>query len=793
MAFIDKYHKFLEKYRILVIVFWVIILGFGIWLGPKFLDETSSTFDPPEDSPSKIAEHVMIEEFPVFVNQTNFIILIRMNQENVSILNSEIETFCNNLNSSVYQYEDIDEIIVSVLYYYLMIDSETPEAAQEFISSEERSMIFVIELLMGQKEDALENFAVYLREKMELHNPEGSDFSTYLTGFIVMYYDMSETVEKDMATMDMIVIPIALVVLAFVLRSLRLMIIPILSMVISILTSFFFMYPIALALDIFSFVPSIMMSLVIALSIDYSLFLLTRYREEILKKKNNSDAVKLMSEHSGHTILVSALTLTITFLGLIFFPLDLLSTMGIGAAFAILLTLLINLTLTPALLLTFGKFFSNFSMYRKLSKKAPETEEETKKIELEKQFKSVWFKVGKFSTRYAPFVIIVIIVAAIPISIQVFKFKRSMDFEQILPRGSQSSEAYIAMKEDFDPGTLLPFYLIIRTNETNGILNSSFYLNSITLLTRLSSETELNNNSFTSIVRAGDYWIDFSLALPFLFNVSASYDSSLGVMYRYIFDRYTNVENSTTMIDIQTPFDPWGDDAEEFIRDARIILKEFEDETGYDVHLAGGSAFMLDAIDDVYRLFPLMIIITVIVVYVVIAIMFKSIFIPLRLILTIGLTISWIYGLGVFVFETTYFDKLIPALKGVQGFYWITPIMSLTILLGLGLDYDIFILSRISEFRDKGFTEKASIHKALFKTGNIISFAGIIMAIAFSGLMFSREMVLNQFGFMLCVAVLIDTFIIRTILVPAIMSLATRWNWWPAKKPEPSKDENDIE
>ena len=67
------------------------------------------------------------------------------------------------------------------------------------------------------------------------------------------------------------------------------------------------------------------------------------------------------------------------------------------------------------------------------------------------------------------------------------------------------------------------------------------------------------------------------------------------------------------------------------------------------------------------------------------------------------------------------------------------------------------------------------------------------MAIAFSGLLLSKEMVLNQFGFMLCIAVLIDTFIIRTILVPAIMALAEKWNWWPKKVPEPIKSEEDID
>ena len=201
---------------------------------------------------------------------------------------------------------------------------------------------------------------------------------------------------------------------------------------------------------------------------------------------------------------------------------------------------------------------------------------------------------------------------------------------------------------------------------------------------------------------------------------------------------------------------------------------------------------MVDAIDKVFDLFPLMITITIIIIYVLIALMFRSAFIPLRLIITIAITLSWIYGLSVLVFEYDYFDALFPALYEVDALYWIVPIMAFSILIGLGLDYDIFLLSRISEFRDMGYTDIAAIHKGLYKTGSIISAAGVIMAISFSGLLLSKEMVLNQFGFILCVAVLVDTFIIRTVLVPAIMSIAEKWNWWPGKKPEPKYDETVI-
>ncbi len=791
MGFIERYHKFLERYKIVVIVLWVVILGVSVWLGPRFLDETSSNFEAPEDSPSVIADGILAEEFPEYLNQTSAVIVLRMVEENVSVINSLTDDFCSGLKNDI----DISEFnvyIVSLLNYYVLMDANLSDYASALVSPEERSMIINIEFEYEEDNGTIGAFVQFLRDEI-IKLQTTDDFNAYLTGFYVMYIDMQAATEEDLTKMDMIVLPIALVVLAFVLRSLKLMIIPISSMGISILASFLIMYPLALTWDIFSFVPSIMMSLVIALSIDYSLFLLTRYREEILKKKSVSEAVLVMNKNAGHTITVSGLILVVCYLGLIFFPLQLLSTIGLGAAITIIITLGVNLSLTPALLLTFEKFFSKFTLYKKLRRKKKNEETDIKKREIADQLKSVWFKVGKFSTRYAPFLIIAIIAIAIPVSIQVFKFQRSIDFLQILPRGSDSDLAYQAFKEDFSPGQMLPFHLIIKTNQPDGILSTGFFSNASLILEKLVTETDVEIESFTSIVCLAGTYIPYAIARKFLNDSYVEYHSAEATMYREIYKMNVNSDNSTTTISINTPFDPWGDKAEEWVKATRNIIDEVQESYGYDIYLAAGSAFMIDAIDAVYELFPIMIVVTVLVVYIVIALMFRSVFIPLRLILTIGLTLSWIYGLSILVFETAAFHSIIPALQRVTALYWLVPIMAFTILIGLGLDYDIFLLSRISEFRDKGFSERASIHKGLYKTGNVISYAGIIMAIAFSGLMLSKEMVLNQFGFMLCIAVLIDTFIIRTILVPAIMALAEKWNWWPKKVPEPTKTEMDIE
>jgi uncharacterized membrane protein YdfJ with MMPL/SSD domain len=124
-----------------------------------------------------------------------------------------------------------------------------------------------------------------------------------------------------------------------------------------------------------------------------------------------------------------------------------------------------------------------------------------------------------------------------------------------------------------------------------------------------------------------------------------------------------------------------------------------------------------------------------------------------------------VYGLGVLVFEQGLLFW-----KKVEALYWLAPVMSFSILVGLGLDYDVFLFSRVVEYRRMGYTDRASILKGVYKTGGIITAAGIIMAIAFTGPTMSNQLVLNEFGFMLCVAVLVDTFVVRYVFSVHLLS-----------------------
>ena len=108
-------------------------------------------------------------------------------------------------------------------------------------------------------------------------------------------------------------------------------------------------------------------------------------------------------------------------------------------------------------------------------------------------------------------------------------------------------------------------------------------------------------------------------------------------------------------------------------------------------------------------------------------------------------------------------------------------------MVGLGLDYDVFLISRIYEFRLLGYTDHAAAVKGICATGYIITAAGMIMAVAFGGLFSSQELILNQAAFLLVFAVLLDTFVVRTICVPALLGLTDTKSWWPQELPPPTK------
>ncbi|KAJ4461021.1 putative MmpL efflux pump [Paratrimastix pyriformis] len=359
ISWFDRFFRVLHRGRLFVLLFWVVVLGFGAAFGPRVMNMCHESFTAPAGSPTDIAKHIWASIFPEQSNTSDAVVFISTSRPDSlfpseSIKNNITEAISHHLSEILWSHP----MVTTVLGYYLLNDT-LAEAMYEdqFISPNKTSTLIVVQtdIRLGDQ-DAFISWAEAKLRTIDI--PSG--WSLMLLGEAVLGHASHDAAVSSMVSMDSIILPTALAFLAILIRNLRMMLIPIACLGLSILTSFLLMIPVAMFTNVSDFGPNIMMSILIALSIDYSLFLLSRFREEMVKSADPIYSVHEMTLHAGRVVLVSGAALALTFVGLCFFPIESIRSLGLGCAIALLAALSINLTLTPALLLTFPRFFAEF-------------------------------------------------------------------------------------------------------------------------------------------------------------------------------------------------------------------------------------------------------------------------------------------------------------------------------------------------------------------------------------------------------------------------------------------------
>jgi RND superfamily putative drug exporter len=201
------------------------------------------------------------------------------------------------------------------------------------------------------------------------------------------------------------------------------------------------------------------------------------------------------------------------------------------------------------------------------------------------------------------------------------------------------------------------------------------------------------------------------------------------------------------------------------------------------IYVGGGTALMYDVSILTQQDFVTILIVVVIGIYLALLVVLGSVINPLRSILTILLSISWTLVVTMVVFEYVF----------GQTIMWMVPLILLAVCLGLGMDYDLLLTTRVREETRRGRSNEDAIVYAVERTGGIITACGLIMAGAFGTMMLSQGWLLREFGFALMFAILLDAMVVRTYLVPAIMSLLGKWNWWAPWSQRTQMDHADGE
>lgn len=264
--------------------------------------------------------------------------------------------------------------------------------------------------------------------------------------------------------------------------------------------------------------------------------------------------------------------------------------------------------------------------------------------------------------------------------------------------------------------------------------------------------------------------------------VALNVNSTLRDVYRPLLDSHVNGRRA--LLEVHTTFPSIGAGGARWVVAVRNALVAWESaHPGYKAELAGGATEAVDTRSALMGSMVSYLGITVSLIMAVVYCSFSSVMITLRLALALLFTLAATFGVGAVIYQTPLLHGVFPSLVPFDGIaYEVVPLVT-GVAIALGLDYDIFLVSRIVEFRIKRFSDRASIFRGVLKTGKVISGAGLIMALAFSGLCFSEKLLFQQFGVLLITSVLLDTFVVRTVLVPALMLVMQQWNWWPREMP----------
>ena len=807
----DPWHRFVRTslFPLLVarpraILFaWVVIFSLSAAFGPSFFDLTRSNFDLPRNTPSYIATQAYARAYPNANGWPPVFVVQSVAPGSSSIIQGVEGEATQRVASALANFSRSSAALGAIErvsgFWELQSIPSLALLASAAVSPDNTTLLSTIVFAAGTSQTKINSAVVALLPFVSGLSENGVTVAA--TGLFALFSEMSAATKDSFAAIDAAVLPIATIILGWRLRSYRHMAVSFAALGCTLLLAFAIMVPIAGVVDINPFAPSIMLSLGIAVTFDYSLFLLMRFREErVLACRDKETAVFNAVSEAGHVIFLSGSTLIATFLILVFFPANFLVSVGWACAVVVLAGMITNLTLAPALLLTFDclSFFDLFPSRASCCCRIP-TEDAAvtaRNTALAAALTSSTVPQRRHrclparplltlsrtvtSPRIRWVVLIGTALITVPFGIAFQSLQPSSDDYLVYLLGSRSLNALGRMKAAFPEGELDPYYVLVDAGMPGKTMTPEYFNAESAIVSRLlATQTSfLTNASVTALSYFRGAPVTFTDASNMLLvsesNVSFYDGSPRAVAYRALAGTLPSDSGAASVIRLVTTTSPRSLAIVAFIRSVRILSDSMAaaalplNSLRVSTYLVGGIAADVDVQDSLYALVPLEIGVIIVLVLFVIGASFRSIVLAVRLVGTIFISLVWTFGLMVLVYQPgpaqDSFKVLTPSLSNSKGLYWIIPVLSFSVLVGLALDYDIFLMSRVADFRARGWSDRAAMCLAVEKTGGIITTAGLIMIVSFVGMLIPQTIVLNQYGFALLVGLVLAVVYSRHIL-----------------------------
>lgn len=557
-------------------------------------------------------------------------------------------------------------------------------------------------------------------------------------------------VSADLERAEMITFPIVGVLLFLVFGGLVAAVLPLIIGGLAILGAFAILRLLTGVTDISIFAINVVTVLGLGLAIDYALFIVTRFREELAANGGDSRrAVERTLATAGRTVLYSGLTVSVSLLSLLLFPEGFLRSMGLGAIGAVLVAMLAALTILPALLSTLGRRVNALSLPRGAARTGQSTDAH-----------GVWYRLSNAVMRFPIPVAVAALAVLVTLGLPFLRASFSTPDYHVLPAGQESRVVSERLAQDFPRQGSSELVIAVRVpGDALAPANLAALQSYVTSVQKMPGVI-----SVQSLVT-----VNPALTLADYQRIYAMPDTN--PQMAAIAAQLANGDETKVVVEAR-PAD--------FSLAAVQLTKQIRAERmtgGLRALVTGETPFQMDLFSNLRATLPYALLEMALAIFTLLFLMTGSVIVPLKAIALNTLSLSATFGALVYIFQEGHFAQALAftsngSIDGTQT------ILIFALAFGLSMDYEVFLLSRIKEQFDATGDNRLAVATGMQRTGWLISSAALLLAVVLAAFSTSRIIFIQEIGVGLAIAVVMDATLVRSLLVPATMRLLGRWNWW---------------
>ena len=579
---------------------------------------------------------------------------------------------------------------------------------------------------IGGDEDTVDERIEELSPAFTRQTPE---LDVRVGGAAEVFRQVSATVEKDLATAEAVALPVTLLLLLVVFGSVIAAGLPVGIGVLSIIGTFLVLRVVAELTQVSIFALNLTTAMGLGLAIDYSLFVVSRFREELGRGLDPTAAVVRTVQTAGRTVIFSAVTVGVSLAALLVFPLAFLRSFAYAGIAVVALAALVSVVVLPAALAAIGHRIDRWSLRRR------------HRDELGEGF---WHRMAMTVMRRPVLIGGSVVALLVVLGLPFLHIELGQPDDRVLPTSASSRQVQDEIRANFASNEAGAIQVVaVRTGDPGRrggeISRYAAALSQLEGVARVDALT-------------GSFIGGAQVAEP---NPASS--------------RFASSDG--TWLSVVPAVEPLSAAGERLVHDVRDVPAPFR------TQVAGASAELVDSKTSILGRLPLAAGIIAAVTFVVLFLMFGSVVVPLKAVVLNLLSLTATFGAMVWIFQDGHLAGLLD-FTPTDSISISTPILMFCIAFGLSMDYEVFLLSRIKEEYDRTGDNRRAVAIGLERTGRIVTAAAALLAIVFIAMGTSSVSFIKLFGIGLTMAVLMDATLIRATLVPAFMRLAGDANWW---------------